>query len=195
MPGAHINRLPYPTRRLLFPRCWTRKKDYDRFTPVIDFFAEASHVGELAEAGKPEEIRDFVKKTGSNFRLREKKIAFEYKNHWRILHNFLCRPAGKKEKNAESPDWWRRRDSHPGPPTACQNRYRLSLEFVSAGLSSRRQVPAKFRIVFCLPGTKRAPKDSIPHCNALHSARAAVCERGALKRAPRPSRWSWLLLF
>ena len=84
-----------------------RKKDYDRFTPVIDFFAEASHVGELSEKGKPEEIRDFVKKTGSNFRIREKKIAFEYKNHWRILHNFLCRPAGKKEKNAESPDWWR----------------------------------------------------------------------------------------
>lgn len=71
---------------------------YDRFTPVIDFFAEASHVGKLAEAGKPEEIRDFVKKTGSNFRMREKKIAFEYKNHRRILHDFLCRPAGKKEK-------------------------------------------------------------------------------------------------
>jgi len=45
-------------------------------------------------------------KNGSLFRLRDKKIAFEYKNHWRILHNFLCRPAGKKEKNAESPNWW-----------------------------------------------------------------------------------------
>jgi DNA invertase Pin-like site-specific DNA recombinase len=92
-----------------------RKKDYDRFTPVIDFFAEASHVGELAEAGNPEEIRDFVKKTGSHFRLRDKKIAVEYKNHWRILHNFLSRPAGKKEKNAETPNWWRCRESHPSP--------------------------------------------------------------------------------
>jgi len=110
-----------------------RKKDYDRFTPVIDFFAEASHVGELAEKGKPEEIRDFVKKTGSNFRLRDKKIAFEYKNHWRILHNFLCRPAGKKEKNAETPNWWRRRESHPGPSTARRNRYRLSPVIVSSG--------------------------------------------------------------
>lgn len=92
-----------------------RKKDYDRFTPVIDFFAEASHVGELAEKGKPEEIRDFVKKTGSNFRLREKKIAFEFKNHWRILHNFLSRPSGKNAKNAETPNWWRCRELHSSP--------------------------------------------------------------------------------
>jgi len=38
--------------------------------------------------------------------MRDKKIAVEYKNTWRILHNFLSRPAGKNEKNAESPDWW-----------------------------------------------------------------------------------------
>jgi len=172
-----------------------RKKDYDRFTPVIDFFAEASHVGELAEKGKPEEIRDFVKKTGSNFRIRDKKIAVEYKNPWRILHNFLSRPAGKNEKNAESPDWWRRRDSHPGPYTACRNRYRLSPECVSAGISSGRQFPAKLRIVFCRHGTKRAPDDSSLNLTLYSPLRRVGYKRGTLKRAPRPSRWSWLLLF
>ncbi len=29
------------------------KNVYDRFTPVIDFFTEASHVGKLAEVGNP----------------------------------------------------------------------------------------------------------------------------------------------
>ena len=131
----------------------------------------------------------------NNFRRREKKIAFEYKNHWRILHNFLCRPAGKKEKNAKSPDWWRCRELHSSPPTACQNRYRLSPEFVSAGIRSRQQFPAMLRIVLNLRGTKCAPVGSSLNLTQYSPLRRVGYKRGTLKRAPRPSRWSWLLCF
>jgi hypothetical protein len=45
-------------------------------------------------------------KTGHSSGYAIKKSRLNTKNHWRILHNFLSRPAGKKEKNAETPNWW-----------------------------------------------------------------------------------------
>ena len=90
---------------------------------------------------------------------------------------------------------WRCRDSHPGPPTACQNRYRLSPEFVSAGIRSRQQFPAMLRIVLSLRGTKCAPVGSSLNLTQYNPLRRVGYKRGTLKRAPRPSRWSWLLCF
>jgi len=45
----------------------------NRFEPAINFYKEASYVGELAEGGKPDEKRDFLKKIGSNFLIGREK--------------------------------------------------------------------------------------------------------------------------
>ena len=91
----------------------------------------------------------------NNFRIRGKKIAFQLKNHWEILHNFLSRPSGKNQKNAEFPNWWRCRDSHSGPTITCRSHYRLIPEFVSDRPGSGRQSRSKAPCCLLPANTKR----------------------------------------
>ena len=105
------------------------------------------------------------------------------------------RHTKKAERIAPRLKWWRCRDSHPGPSTACRNRYRLIPGFVSPALNPGLQGTGQLRIVLSLRGTKRAPGGSSLNLTQYSPLRRAGCKRGTLRRAPRPARWSWLLFF
>jgi hypothetical protein len=91
--------------------------------------------------------------------------------------------------------WWRWRELHSRPPTARRNRYRLSPGFVSPALNPGQQGTGQLRVVLSCRGTKRDPGSSIPCLTLTGPYGRPFRERGTLKRAPRPARWSWLLFF
>lgn len=68
------------------------RKSRDRFEPAINFIKEANSVERLALLGNQQEIRDFVKKIGSNFRLAQRALSFDLNNPWNILDKYAFSP-------------------------------------------------------------------------------------------------------
>ena len=59
--------------------------------PAQNFLRTAHSVGKLlASDAHLIEQKDFLKKTGSNFRVGGRRLSFEFKNPWRLLLDFSC---------------------------------------------------------------------------------------------------------
>ena len=92
------------------------QKSGNRFELMIEFIKEASTVEVISLRENHEEIRDFIKKIGSNFKIFERELSFDFKMPWKILSNFKSEArAGKSfgSKNSKSEVWRRGRDSNP----------------------------------------------------------------------------------
>lgn len=61
------------------------KKGNNWNEPLKKFILEASSVDKIASSKNLEEIKRFFKKIGTNHRLLDKKIVFEWKEPWNIL--------------------------------------------------------------------------------------------------------------
>ena len=64
------------------------QKSNNRFELAIKFIQASKEAKIIALQENPERIRDFLKKIGSNFRLAEQTLNFDFKNAWKILENF-----------------------------------------------------------------------------------------------------------
>jgi site-specific DNA recombinase len=64
------------------------QKSNNRFELAIKFIQASKEAKIIALQENPERIRDFLKKIGSNFRIAEQTLNFDFKNAWKILENF-----------------------------------------------------------------------------------------------------------
>ena len=62
------------------------------FEPAIEFVKFAKYTQILAKSKNLENQRDFFKKCGSNFRILDQKLIFDFKNPWKILARTEPRP-------------------------------------------------------------------------------------------------------
>jgi len=126
-------------------KSFRRKGDF-RLQPLRDWIIEASSVDKIASSKNMEEIKLFFEKIGSNRRLLDRELVFEWKEPWNILtfsEDTLRNLAGdrvrstpkKFSKNVENSVWWRRRESNPRPEIARQSIYRLSSVLFSSAAS------------------------------------------------------------
>ena len=61
------------------------QKSNDRFELAIKFIQTSKEAKIIALQENPERIRDFLKKIGSNFRIAEQNLHFDFKNAWKML--------------------------------------------------------------------------------------------------------------
>jgi hypothetical protein len=59
-----------------------KPRSKNRFEPAIALIREDGQATILLTEQNPERTRDFLKKLGSNFQVREKALASEFKNPW-----------------------------------------------------------------------------------------------------------------
>ena len=78
------------------------RKGISWFEPAIAFIREAETASTLAKSGDSRNIREFLEKIGSNFRLAARRLDFTYQNEWCLL-----------SENKERFSWRRGRDSNP----------------------------------------------------------------------------------
>ena len=64
------------------------QKSNNRFELATKFIQASKEAKIIALQENPERIRDFLKKIGSNFRIAEQTLNFDFKNAWKILDNF-----------------------------------------------------------------------------------------------------------
>ena len=92
-----------------------RRKSNNRFELAIAFLKDANQAEKYAQQENPERIRDFLKKIGSNFRLAEQTLNFDFKNAFKIAEKYhaeaLCAEA-TSFNFAECKTWRRGRDSN-----------------------------------------------------------------------------------
>jgi len=93
------------------------KKGNNWLEPLKEWILKASSVDELASSKNYEEIKLFFEKIGTNRRLLDKKIVFEWKEPWNILtfsEDTLRKMCGNRvrstrknfSKNVENSVWW-----------------------------------------------------------------------------------------
>ena len=73
-----------------------------------DFIISASQANKIATSKNHSEIRAFLKKIGSNFILKDKKLEFEAEKTWRTML-FRIRHFSKQERKVLNPRprFWR----------------------------------------------------------------------------------------
>ena len=64
------------------------QKSNNRFELATKFIQTSKEAKIIALQENPERIRDFLKKIGSNFRIAEQTLNFDFKNAWKMLENF-----------------------------------------------------------------------------------------------------------
>ena len=88
----------------------------NRFEPAIRFVLEAKHGANLLAEGNPEQKRDFLKKTGSNFFVAGQALSVTFLTHWQLVADFksvLTSPHARQRENCENQNWRRGGDSNP----------------------------------------------------------------------------------
>ena len=89
------------------------------FEPAIQFVNEVKSAEILAKSRNLENLKDFLRKCGSNFVLENQKLAFDFKNPWNLVQKAeprRSRGEAKIPKNAERPNWRRVQDSNLQAP-------------------------------------------------------------------------------
>ena len=96
------------------------QKSNNRFELVAKFINTIKQAEIIALQENHERSRDFLKKIGSNFQIREQKLILDFKNPWKMLLKYNAEPrrgeAGLVQNSCQNPksDNWRRgRDSNP----------------------------------------------------------------------------------
>ncbi len=85
------------------------------------------YAGKLAFSNDFEGIKNFLDKVGSNFYLKDKKVAVDFVRPWEILLRYKAlggsgadtKEKGLRPKNGRSPIVWALLDSNQRPP-ACK---------------------------------------------------------------------------
>ena len=93
------------------------QKSNNRFELAINFIKTSKEAKIIALQENPERIRDFLKKIGSNFRIAEQTLNFDFKNAWKILDNFNLSARSAEATNLKNFNFEklrRDRDSNPG---------------------------------------------------------------------------------
>ncbi len=93
----------------------TQKSD-NRFEPLISFLKTTNQAEKITTQENPERIRDFLKKIGSNPRLRDRALSLSLKKPWRVAqkwHLVSLRDTPLLAVSGGSENWRRERDSNP----------------------------------------------------------------------------------
>jgi len=80
----------------------------NRFEPAIRFVLEAKHGAKLLAEGNPEQKRDFLKKTGSNFFVAGQALTVTFLTHWQLVADFNFVPTSllaRQRENCEKQKW------------------------------------------------------------------------------------------
>ena len=106
-----------------------RKSDFGRrgnnwIEPLREWVKTAHHAGKLALSNDFIEIKSLTEKIGTNHRLRDKKVGFEFLDEYKILAKYSQNSSTERTKTKnqlsaqkqESFIWSGCRDSNPGPP-------------------------------------------------------------------------------
>ncbi len=91
------------------------QKSNNRFELAARFINTVKQAEIIALEENPEQIRDFLKKIGSNFRLSGQKLFLDFKNPFKILAEAeprLWRGEATIAQNPNSENWRRRKDSN-----------------------------------------------------------------------------------
>ncbi len=92
------------------------RRSHNRFEPMIRFVKETNQAENIALGENPVELRDFLKKIGSNFRISERTLFLELKNVWKIPAKYNLERRSRPEifsDLSECDSWRRGRDSNP----------------------------------------------------------------------------------
>ncbi len=98
------------------------QKSNNRFELAAQFVTDSKQAKIIASKENPEGIRDFLKKIGSNFQIRNQAVSFSPRGAWQILAKSdtgaLCAPAERRSReaiyseNEKFVKWRRGRDSN-----------------------------------------------------------------------------------
>jgi len=94
-----------------------RRKGDNRLQPLKEWIIEASSVDKIASSKNMEEIKLFFEKIGSNRRLLDREIVFEWKEPWNLLSfsddelkraypDYLRSKPENISENQQSSIWW-----------------------------------------------------------------------------------------
>ena len=95
------------------------QKSNNRFELAIKFIQTSKEAKIIALQENPEGIRDFLKKIGSNFRLNEQTLHFDFKNAWKMLSKIADPALAGEAANPQNFNFEKLRkgrDSNPGNP-------------------------------------------------------------------------------
>jgi len=81
------------------------QKSNNWFEPAIRFVNEAKYAGILAKSQNFEEKRDFFKKLGSNFKIENQKLVFDFENPFKILADAEPRRRRGEAENSSCINW------------------------------------------------------------------------------------------
>ncbi len=80
----------------------------NRFEPAEEFISGLKRATFLASQGTVEEKRDFLKKHGSNFQLRDQTVSVDFVNPWKIVLEATCPaslPSPFTAKTSSNVEW------------------------------------------------------------------------------------------
>ena len=96
------------------------QKSKNRFELATQFINTVNQAEIIALRENPEQSRDFLKKIGSNFQIREQKLILDFKNPWKILLKYNAEPSRgeaylvrNSSQNPKNDNWRRGRDLNP----------------------------------------------------------------------------------
>jgi len=86
------------------------QKSANRFELAAKFINSVKQAEIIALQENPEQGRDFLKKIGSNFQIREQKLILDFKNPWKLLLKYNAEPQRGEGKatiaqNPNSENW------------------------------------------------------------------------------------------
>ena len=84
-----------------------------------NWILEANQAKNLALQDNFSEMKNYLKKIGSNRRLAEGKLAIDFKNPWNYLAEMPAKARGEAPSEATNQLWWTVRELNPLPP-ACK---------------------------------------------------------------------------
>ncbi len=95
------------------------QKSNNRFELALDFIKTSKEAKIIALQENPERIRDFLKKIGSNFRISQQNLHFDFKNAWKMLEKVTDPALAGEAANPQNFNFEKLRkgrDSNPGNP-------------------------------------------------------------------------------
>ncbi len=97
----------------------SKQKSDNRFEPLIRFLKATNQAEKIALQENPEQGRDFLKKIGSNYLVRERALSVDLKKPWRVAQKWHLASQSDAPHSAvsdKSENWRRGRDSNPRYP-------------------------------------------------------------------------------
>lgn len=85
----------------------------NRLEPLKQWILAANTANSLASAEKPEEMKSFLMRVGSNRLLQGKKLSVEFTKPWNLLAETNIAASRGEEFFPEPSRWWSRGDSNP----------------------------------------------------------------------------------